>query len=583
MGARTDPPARSNRAVTAASPSVVTIGQFFVVLRRRWPVVLIPILVCLLIASRLLLWTPKVYESEAVVQVTPAIATDNTSLSSISTTTETRIATSAAVALAAKKLLNFPGTPSELAEYVSVTSPLDSQVLNITFSASTASGAAAGANAFAKAYLAYRTDSAQSDLSQRIVRVQEQVDDLQSDLASITGATGKADTQRRLLSNQIQDLQTQLNFYQTTVVTPGQLAGAAPVPTRPASPKPIIYLAAGLLLGLLLGVVAAVVRDRKDDRIRSVPDLEESLGAPVLAEAVSSDGASKQHQLAAVGAARGAEADAYRTVTATVTADLAGSRVVMLCCTGATKHSLVPSNLAATFALQGLTTVLAGPTNAVAAAREFLGSRTDESWPQGARFVDRLVPTSIPGLSVLSLGDEVSIGATFRANGDSLDELLTRVDMIVLDGMNIELPSTSLRLGQIAHEAVVVAYKNRSSRSDIADLSRHLEQVRAIVHGGILFSRRSGLRSDRKAVRAEPSAPQQVSAVPDRLPSGSYRPTRSPAVVSAGSDPASANGQPAGEVPAVRADGAEQPEHANGQEVNEQAGTTSGYGSTRTS
>ena len=72
MTARPDSAAESRRRAPAASPSVATIGQFFSVLRRRWPVVLIPVLVCLLIASRLLLWTPKTYESDAVVQVTPA-------------------------------------------------------------------------------------------------------------------------------------------------------------------------------------------------------------------------------------------------------------------------------------------------------------------------------------------------------------------------------------------------------------------------------------------------------------------------------------------------------------------------------
>jgi len=145
------------------------------------------------------------------------------------------------------------------------------------------------------------------------------------------------------------------------------------------------------------------------------------------------------------------------------------------------------------------------------------------------------VPTGIDGLLVLSLGDEVSLGATFRANGASLDEVLTRVDMIVLDGMNIELPSTSLRLGQIAHEAVVVAYKNRSRRSEIADLARHLEQVRATVLGGILFSRRSGRSSGRKdksaAAQAAPASSGSAATSPAVTPGAASRSmtsTRSP-------------------------------------------------------
>jgi capsular polysaccharide biosynthesis protein len=520
----------SHRGRVVATPgSVVTIGAFFAMLRRRWLLVLVPVLICLLASSRLLTWTPKTYQADAIVQVTPAIATNGATLSSISTTTETKIVTSTSVALAAKKILKYPGSTTDLTEHVTVTSPLDSQVLDITFSSPTAEGAAQGANAFANAYLTYRTDTAEKELSERVTRTQTQVRGLQADLTSITGTSDKADTQRSLLRNQIQELQTQLNTYQTTVVTPGQLAGSAAVPTDPASPKLIIYLAAGLLLGLLIGLVAAVVRDRRDDRVRGVTDLEQALGAPVLAEAASTDGGSaKAKSLTAVNASRGAEADAYRTVTTTVTADLTGSRVVMLCATGSGKHSLVPSNLAATFAMQGLVTVLAAPGNALGPAREVLGIRGDEHAGSRAPFVDRLVPTAIDGLFVLSLGDEVSMGATFRANGDNLDEVLTLVDMVVLDGINIELPSSSLRLGQIAHEAVVVVYKNRSTRSDVAILARHLEQVRATVLGAILFSRRVVLRRGRKARKTDAHA-TNVSPVLDRGPASSYRPNRSPA------------------------------------------------------
>jgi succinoglycan biosynthesis transport protein ExoP len=571
------PTHRGRGSVTPGS--VVTIGAFFAMLKRRWLVVLIPVVICLLLASRLLTWTPKTYEANAIVQVTPAIATNGATLSSISTTTETRIVTSTSVALAAKEILKFPGSPVDLAEHVTVNSPLDSQVLNITFSSTTAEGAAKGANAFASAYLTYRTETAEKELGQRVSRIQKQVDSLQSELASTTGTSSKADTQRSLLRNQIQDLQAELNGYQTTVVTPGQLAGAAAAPSDPASPRPIVYLAAGLMLGLLIGVLAAVVRDRKDDRVRGVADLEQALGAPVLAEADSSDGGSaKAKSLIAVSASRGEEADAYRTVTTTVTADLAGSRVVMLCATGAAKHSLVPSNLAATFALQGLVTVLAAPGNALGPAREVLGTRGDEHLGSRAPFVDRLVPTAIDGLFVLSLGDEVTMGATFRANGDNLDEVLTLVDMVVLDGINIDLPSTSLRLGQIAHEAVVVVYKNRSTRSDVADLARHLEQVRATVLGAILFSRRRGVGGGRKAKKADVRAAQISPPVLDRRPAGSYRPTRSPALRPGVGVPKTANETPGSEAVPVGGHSDERP--GNGQQVGEEVSSSRRSGST---
>lgn len=547
--------------------SVVTVGQFFGTLRRQLPLLLTSVVLGLALASALLVHTHKTYQSTAVVDISPTSSTGTAS--SVSTITESRIATSASVALAAKQTLGFSGTPGELARKVSVSSPLASQVLNITFNADSASGAAEGANAFAKAYLDYRTLTAQHDITLRIGRIQSQVADLQKSLAAlkVPGAAAGRSGQTALLENQIQQLQTQLNTYQTSVVTPGQIAGEAPVPSSPSAPKPLLYLTGGLLLGLLLGIVLAVARDRRDDRVRDSDDLEHSLGAAVIAESPSAETGAQSGTLAVVSAAASAEADAYRTVTATVTSDSAESRIVLLCGSGHDGRSLAPLNLAATFALQGLTTVIAGPGQAVEPARELLKVQQVPA-ASGTRLADQLAPSArVPGLFVLSLGDEVSLGATLRANNDTFEDLLTRVDMIVLDAVNIELPSTSLQLGQLADEAIVVAYKNRSTHSEIERLARHLAQVRATVLGGILLSRRSGLRgrlhrrrTDRmlrssaadgrgQTDAAGPAAPAHTAPGYPRnstaQPDSGNRPGSSPTRPAAAATTASASAQPA--------------------------------------
>jgi capsular polysaccharide biosynthesis protein len=480
--------AQAGPPYSGAGPSVVTIGQFFSTLHRRWLTVTVMVMLGLLAAGALLLNTAKTYEATAVVDISP---TSGAAATSISTITESRIVTSTSVASAARQTLAYTGTPTELARQVTVTSPLDSLVLYISFAADTAQGAADGANAFANAYLDYRTLIAQKDITLRIGRIQSQVADLQKSLATL--GTSQNDPRRELLQNQIQQLQNQLNTYQTSVISPGQVAGAAVVPSSPSSPRPPLYLAGGLLLGLLLGVILAVVRDRRDDQVRDSVDLEHSLGAPVITEFDADEGGRSLGPLAATAATRGAEADAYRTVTTAVTSHSASSRTVLLCGAGHEGLSRAPLNLAATFAKQGLRTVIAGPERAVEPAYTLLGVQgTPTSW---GRLADQLAPTTeLPNLLVLSLGDEVSLGATLRANDDSLSEILAKVDIIVLDGVNIELPSTSLRLGQIANEAIVVAYKNHSTHSDIERLARQLAQVSVTVLGGILLSRRSGLR-----------------------------------------------------------------------------------------
>ena len=299
---------RSRAAGSGAS--VVTIGQFFATLRRQFVLVLVCLLLGIGLSTALLLKTPKTYQSTAVVDISPTLPTSSGSGSnnSVNTITEAKIATSSRVADGAAKKLGFTGTSGELAQHVTVTSPLSSQVLNITFSSSSAQGAAAGANAFAQSYLDYRTSIAQDDLQLRIARINDQITALQQ--KKVAGSSG-----------QIQQLLNQLNTYRTIVVTPGQVAGTAAAPSRPSAPKPYLYLAGGFLVGLLLGALLAMLRDRRDDRVRGKADLEPSLGAPVIAEASSAEvtGRAWPRSLVTLTEPRGAEADAYRTVATTVT------------------------------------------------------------------------------------------------------------------------------------------------------------------------------------------------------------------------------------------------------------------------
>ncbi|MBV9822065.1 MAG: hypothetical protein JO144_07435 [Actinobacteria bacterium] len=474
--------------VAAGGQSVVTIGQFFATLRRQLALVLVLTVLGVALAVGLLLVTPKTYQATALVDVSPLSGGSGTS--SVSTITESRIVTSTSVVEAARQTLGYGGTLADLAAQVTVTSPLDSQVLNITFKASSAKGAAAGANAFANAYLDYRENIAQGDVDRRSGRIQSQIADLQKSLATLKA--GQNDTQRGLLQNQIQQLQNQLNGLQTSVVNPGELAGKAVEPGSPSSPQKLLYLAGGLLIGLLAGIVTAVVRDRRNDRVRDAAELQHSLGAPVIAEIGVAESGSRP-SLAATAATRGAEADAYRTLGTAVTAHSRDSRVVLICGTGQDGTSLAPLNLAATFAMQGLQAVLVGPRRAVQPAVDLLDAPAPGA-PTAGPLAGQLVPSELTGLRVLSLGDEVNLGATLRAAGDSLDELLGTADIVVLDGLNVELPSSSVRLGQVADEAIVVAYRNRSTHAELERLGRQLGQVGIPVLGGALLTRRAGLR-----------------------------------------------------------------------------------------
>ena len=147
-------------------PGTVTVSQLIAVLTRRWRVITAATIAGALAAVALLTVTPASYSADAVVRVS-ALADNpvsSTSNRDVSTATESRIVTSTSVAERAGNALKWSGSIASLVKHVSVSSPLDSQVLNISFTAGTAAEAAAGANAFADGYLAYREEIAKADV-----------------------------------------------------------------------------------------------------------------------------------------------------------------------------------------------------------------------------------------------------------------------------------------------------------------------------------------------------------------------------------------------------------------------------------
>lgn len=61
------------------------------------------------------------------------------------------------------------------------------------------------------------------------------------------------------------------------------ILNSALVPTQPTSPKPLLITLLATLAGLLFGIAIALCWEWLDQRIRSVTDLEQGLGLPVLA------------------------------------------------------------------------------------------------------------------------------------------------------------------------------------------------------------------------------------------------------------------------------------------------------------
>ena len=93
--------------------------------------------------------------------------------------------TSTSVADLAAKSLNYTGSVSALLGRVAVNSPLDSQILIITFTSENAAKAADGANTFANAYLTYRKSVGDDLLKARLAVINSQIAALTKQLKAL--------------------------------------------------------------------------------------------------------------------------------------------------------------------------------------------------------------------------------------------------------------------------------------------------------------------------------------------------------------------------------------------------------------
>ncbi|MFZ0323046.1 MAG: hypothetical protein WAN48_02820 [Actinomycetes bacterium] len=176
--------------------------------------------------------------------------------------TEAELARSASVADSASAALNNRLTADELISSAQVTVPTNSQVLEFTVQAGTAQLASDAANALAGAYLARRSDAATRDIDRAVALLTAQRDAAETRQATLTtspppGQPSKLTAaQLDQLSTKISDINKQLVALRVGTTEGGQVITEAQPPAHPVSPKLMLSMVAGLIVG---GALAAAV------------------------------------------------------------------------------------------------------------------------------------------------------------------------------------------------------------------------------------------------------------------------------------------------------------------------------------
>lgn len=278
--------------------SDLELADYTDILRRRWKLVVVGVLVGLLGALGALFALPKTYTSTASVMVVStgeegAVAGGRTN-TPVNLDTEAQIVQSTVVSQLALDGMADPVETSTraLVKHVTVTVPPNTSVLNIAFSATTRDAARDGANAYANAYLENRKTVAERRVETQATTAETQIGVLERQINRIdrelsalppdSPARVGPNVRREMLASQVSNLSSTLVGLQSSGITPGEVITEAQVPLGPSSPNTTILLASGVLAGLLLGLLAGYVVDRLDRRVRDRRTLD-SLGVDALA------------------------------------------------------------------------------------------------------------------------------------------------------------------------------------------------------------------------------------------------------------------------------------------------------------
>ena len=440
-----------------------------------------------------------------------------------------QLAQSQPVAAVAAKSLETTATPAQLLEHVRVDVPANSQILRVHYRDTVPLTAQRGADAFAKAYLAFREADARTQASTSQKSIQKDVARLQKDASAAEKAISdpNADSnarqaaQARLTSinNRLQPLLAQLNGFLSLDFTPGTVIAAADLPGSPASPNHRLDVGIGLLVGLFLGVVLAFVRDRTDDRLRGREDLAERLDRPVLAtipplsKRVRQEGKLRwsrrnRDSLVTLEQPNSPAAESYRTLRtrmARLAAQLDINSVMVVSAGVGEGKSTTAANLAVVLAETGKDVLLVSADLRRPRVHHFFSLPnktglsnllTDGTPPDkrkapladGRQMASELWSVA-PNLWVI-LSGPLPAHPSALMDSDAMRQFLKEqrdlFDFIILDCPPALVVADAMALAPLADAVLVVADAKESDRNLVSRLKEEVEQVGGRIVGAVL-------------------------------------------------------------------------------------------------
>jgi capsular exopolysaccharide synthesis family protein len=479
------------------------------VTRRKWLILGVVVLVASL-AAAYSYSRPKVFSATATVLARPILvqSTDTDPLDNLSMPTEAQLVGSNGVARLARTHMGSTESIADLLKRVSVSTPENTQILQISFKDSGADAARRGAQGFAQGYLEFKAAQALRAIEENSATIQGQIDEVDGDIQAVddeiegfapeSPERTSAESERESLEATRLGLMNQLVTENTSTSDPGEMVERAEEPSSPISPKHQVDLALGILLGLGLGVALASVREQLQDRIEDSSGFRRSLKAPVLGLIPESPMLRGDlPRLVTIDEPRSPAAEAYRTLRTNLLAACKAAKVRTILVTGSRQaegKTTTAVNLAVALAQVGRSVVLISADLRYPRVHSLLGIGNEQGLGQvllGTLALNNaVVDTSVPNLRVLPSGpaSEVEEPAELLQS-DRMFEVIRgcrQADFVIIDGPPIEPVADSLVLSDLVDGVLFVADAQEGTRGGVSRSRHQLEQVGGTILGGIL-------------------------------------------------------------------------------------------------
>ena len=272
------------------------------------------------------------------------------------------------------------------------------------------------------------------------------------------------------------------------------LTQPAVAPPGPSSPRPVLNLALGLLVGLALGLAYAFIRESLDTTVKTVEDVTEIVGAAPLG-AIPFDSEAKDKPLVALDT-RASRSEAFRSVRTNlqfVNVDKPPQVLVITSAVAGEGKTTSACNLAITMAQGGQRVALVecdlrrprvasylSVSNAVGLTNVLTGQ---------VRLVDAVVSWNRGMLTVLPSGPlppnpSEMLGS--RQMAAMLDELRVDFDAIILDAPPLLPVTDGAVIARAADGALMIVRHGSTTTDQLRRATEVLEQAGGTLLGAVV-------------------------------------------------------------------------------------------------